>query len=69
MQVNMHGACVLTQEYEHEFDGKLKKNSTPYYLCKWTVQRKSSKIGATLTKESLCHLYVSKEIILLPSGC
>ena len=61
-------ACVLTQEYEHEFDGKLKENSTPYYICKWTVQRKSSKLGYSY-KRSLCHLYVSKEIILLSPGC
>ena len=61
-------ACVLTQEYEHEFDGQVEENPTPYYLCKWTIQGKPSKLGYSY-KRSLCYLYVSKEIILLSPGC
>ena len=61
-------ACVLTQEYEHEFDGKVRKNPTVHYICKWSVQRKSSKLGYSY-KRSLCYLYVSKEVILLSPGC
>ena len=56
-------ACVLTQEYEHEFDGKIKKILHPITYVSGLFK------GSYSYKRSLCYLYVSKEIVLLSPGC
>ena len=61
-------ACVLTQEYEHEFDGKLKKILHPITYVSGLF--KGSQVNwATLTKEAYAIYMSVKKLSLLPSGC
>ena len=39
-------ACVLTQEYEHEKDGKTYKILSPHNFCQWPIQGKPTKLGS-----------------------
>ena len=61
-------ACVLTEEYEHEFDGKLRKILHPITYVSGLFKGSQVNWGYSY-KRSLCYLYVSKEIILLSPGC
>ena len=48
-------SCVLTQEYEHEIEGKIKKIHHPITYASGLF--KGSQINwATLTKGGICHL-------------
>ena len=61
-------ACVLTQEYEHEFEGKMRKILHPITYASGLF-RGSQLNWATLTKEAYAIYMACKEIGSLHPGC